>query len=279
MTPERQRMKRVLLTGAAGGVAQRLRPLLRRRYPELVLSDLAPPPERAAGESFRAADLADLAAVERAVEGCEGIVHLGGFSVEGPWETILRANIVGTYNLFEAARRRGVKRVVFASSNHAHGFYPRTETIGVEAVPLPDSRYGVSKVFGEAVGALYAYKHGLGVLSIRIGNVAERPADARRLAIWISPADLMALVAIGLEAPGLVYRVVWGMSDNKRAWWRDPGARALGYAPGDRSEDHVAAAMAAQALLPPDPIGDHFHGGPFCSQEFDGDLERLREAR
>jgi uronate dehydrogenase len=272
-------MNRVLLTGAGGGVARLLRPRLRARYKDVVLSDLAPPPDLAPGETFRAADLADLAATENAVAGCDGIVHLGGFSVEGPWETILRANIVGTYNLFEAARRRGAKRVVFASSNHAHGFYPRAETIGVEAVPRPDSRYGVSKVFGEAVGALYAFKHGLGVLNIRIGNVAERPADRRRLAIWISPDDLMALVAIGLERPGLVSETVYGMSDNARAWWRDPGARALGYAPKDRSADHEAAAMAAQALLPADPVGDFFHGGPFCSQEFDGDIARLREGR
>ena len=119
---------------------------------------------------------ADSAQVEKAVAGVDGIVHLGGFSVEGPWETILNANIVGCYNLFEAARRKGVKRVVFASSNHAVGFYPRQRKIGVDAPVRPDSRYGVSKAFGEALGALYAYKHGLRVTCLRIGNVGDAPA-------------------------------------------------------------------------------------------------------
>ena len=183
-----------------------LRPLLRKVYPDLVLSDLRQPDGLDADEPFRAADLDQSAQVEAAVDGMEGILHLGGFSVEGPWDTILQANIVGCYNLFEAARKKGVKRVVFASSNHAMGFYPRHSHIGVAAIPRPDSRYGVSKVFGEAVGALYADKHGLGVLSIRIGNVGEKPIDKRRLAIWLHPEDLVQLMRIGLEHPDLALR-------------------------------------------------------------------------
>ena len=91
------------------------------------------------------ADLADLAQVENAVAGVDGIVHLGGVSVEHPWDVVLSANIVGCYNLFEAARRQKVKRIVFASSNHAVGFYPRKRKIGVDEPLRPDSRYGVSK--------------------------------------------------------------------------------------------------------------------------------------
>jgi uronate dehydrogenase len=144
-------------------------------------------------------------------------------------------------------------------------------------MPLPDTRYGVSKVFGEAVGALYAMKHGLGVLSIRIGNVADQPIDERRLAIWLKPEDLVSLIRIGLERPGLVYEVVYGMSDNARAWWDDERARELGYQPGGKAEDFAAAALAAQAELPADEVGDFFQGGTFCSQEFDGDFARLRQ--
>ena len=129
-----------------------------------------------------------MAEVERAVAGVDGIVHLGGFSVEGPWDTILQANIVGCYNLFEAARRHGVERVVFASSNHVVGFYPRQRRIGVDDAVRPDSRYGVSKAFGEALAALYAYKHGLRVTCIRIGNFGDAPVDQRRLSIWIAAA-------------------------------------------------------------------------------------------
>ena len=143
-------MKRVLLTGAAGDVGGRLRRLLKPVYAELRLSDLKPPADLAADEPFLPADLARLEQVEGILEGVEGIVHLGGFSREASWETILQANIIGCYNLFEAARRRGVARVVFASSNHAVGFYPRHAPIGVDVTVRPDSRYGVSKAFGEA---------------------------------------------------------------------------------------------------------------------------------
>src|SRR5688572_17146938 len=167
-------MRKILMTGASGGIGTRLRTLLKPIYPDLVLSDLKAPEDLRADERFIAADLSNFGEVEAALAGVDGIVHLGGYSVEGPWETILQSNIIGTYNLFEAARRQGVKRVIFASSNHAVGFYPRHQKIGVDVVPLPDTRYGVSKLFGEGVGSLYAYKHGIGVLSIRIGNFGDR---------------------------------------------------------------------------------------------------------
>ena len=174
-------MQTVLMTGAAGGIGTRMRTLLKGVYPHLRLSDLKTPSGLAADEEFVAADLADLAAVEKVVAGVDGIVHLGGHSVEGPWETILSANIVGCYHLFEAARCAHVKRIVFASSNHAVGFYPRTRRIKIDDHVRPDSRYGVSKAFGEALGALYAFKHGLRVTCIRIGNFGDEPVDRRRL--------------------------------------------------------------------------------------------------
>ena len=256
---------------AAGGVGARLRPMLRRRYPSLVLSDLAPPDNLQPGQTFIPTDLADPAAVARAVAGIDGVVHLGGHVVEGPWETILSANIVGCYNLFEQARLAGVRRIVFASSNHVMGFHPRSSTVGVDDRVLPDSRYGVSKAFGEALGAMYAHKHGIGVTCIRIGNVDDLPVDARRLAIWIRPDDLFQLVQIGLEREGLVYEILYGMSDNARAWWGNARAHELGYAPEGRSEDHLAGAMQAQARILPNPIADAYQGGAFCSAEFSAD--------
>ena len=108
-------MQKVLVTGAAGGIGTRLRKLLKGVYTDIRWSDLAPPADLAPDETFVTADLAVLGEVERFMDGMQGIVHLGGFSVEGPWETILNANIIGCYNLFEAARRRGVERIVFAS--------------------------------------------------------------------------------------------------------------------------------------------------------------------
>ncbi|HEX6002082.1 MAG TPA: NAD(P)-dependent oxidoreductase [Hyphomicrobiaceae bacterium] len=269
-------MKRVVLTGAAGGVGSRLRKLLPPVYPDLILSDVVAPPDLAPQERFVAADLAQLDQVEAALDGVEGVIHLGGFSVEGPWETILQANIIGCYNLFEAARRKGVKRVVFASSNHAVGFYPRDRRIGTDAPVRPDSRYGVSKAFGEALGALYADKHGLRVLCLRIGHVLDAPVDKRRLAIWLSPDDLVQLIRIGLEHPDLRYEIFYGASLNERAWWDNSVAYAYGYRPTGRAEDHAAAALAADASRPADPVGDFFQGGPFCSDEFDGRTDDIR---
>ncbi|MCW5770861.1 MAG: NAD(P)-dependent oxidoreductase [Rhodospirillaceae bacterium] len=259
------------MTGAAGLVGSYLRKELRGVYPELRLSDIVEVRDLAAGESFVRAELGDMAAVEAACEGIDGIIHLGGVPVEKPWEMIHAANISGCYNLFEAARRKKVKRVIFASSNHAVGFYRRNRRIGTEAKVRPDSRYGVSKAFGEALGALYADKFGLRVMAIRIGNMTETPADLRRLSIWVSPRDLAQLVRIGLEHPDLQYEVVYGVSDNARGWWDNEAAFRLGYRPQDRSEDHAAAALAAEAKLPPDPLGDLFEGGTFCSDEFDGE--------
>jgi uronate dehydrogenase len=267
-------MQTVLITGAAGGVGSRLRRLLKGVYPRIRLSDIRTPKDLAPGEEFVAADLSDMVAVEKIVEGAQGIVHLGGFSVEGPWETILNANIVGCYNLFEAARRKKVERVVFASSNHAVGFYPRQRRIGVGEPVRPDSRYGVSKAFGEAVGALYAFKHGVRVTCIRIGNVDDLPVDRRRLSIWLKPEDLVQLIRIGLEHPELRHEIFYGVSDNDCGFWDNSAAFRYGYRPEGRSEDHRDAALAAQTKLPPDPVGDWYEGGPFCSNEFDNGIKR-----
>ena len=268
-------MKTVLITGAAGDVGTRLRKLLMGIYPSIRSSDIRVPNDLGADEFFTAADLADYAQVEKIVAGVDGIVHLGGYSIEGPWQTILDANIIGCRNLFEAAYRANVKRVVFASSNHAIGFYPRSRRIGVDVTVRPDSRYGVSKAFGEALGALYADKHGLRVTCLRIGNVADKPADERRLSIWLKPEDLVQLVRIGLEHPDIHFEIFYGASNNERAWWDNHRAYDLGYRPTGRAEDFREHAFAEQAKLKPDPVGDFYQGGAFCGMEFDGDKSRV----
>ncbi len=264
-------MQNVLVTGAAGGIGSRLRKLLKGVYPHIRWTDIQTPADLAPDEEFMAADLADMAQVEKIVAGIDGIVHLGGYSIEGPWETIHKSNVVGCYNLFEAAYRANVKRVVFASSNHAVGFYPRDKTIGVNVTVRPDSRYGVSKAFGEALAALYADKHGLRVTCIRIGNFGDVPLDQRRLSIWLKPEDLVQLIRIGLEHRDIHFEIFYGASDNEAAWWDNSNARRFGYKPQGKAEDFRAQAMAAQAKLPPDPVGERFQGGPFCSDEYDAE--------
>lgn len=268
---------KVLLTGASGGVGTRLREMLPQHYPDLRLSDLTAPKDLRADEEFVAADLSDMAQVEQAVDGIDGIIHLGAYSIEGPWETILSANIAGTYNIFEAARRQGVKRVVFASSNHVVGFYPRGQRIGTDVTALPDTRYGVSKACGEALGALYAYKYGLRVLCLRIGNFGDVPLDVRRLSIWLKPEDLIQLIQIGLEHPDLRHEIFYGASANSRGWWDNSAAYKYGYKPSGDSETMLQQALDGQAKLAPDPVGDFFQGGPFCSQEFSADFDVLRK--
>ena len=156
--------------------------------------------------------------------------------------------------------------MVFASSNHAVGFYPRQRRIGIEAPVRPDSRYGVSKAFGEALGALYAYKHGLRVTCLRIGNVTDAPADERRLSIWLKPEDLVQLIRIGLEHPAIRHEIFFGASDNARGWWDNAAAFRYGYRPSGHAEDHRAEALAAQASLAADPVGDWYQGGPYLQR-------------
>jgi uronate dehydrogenase len=272
-------MRNILVTGAAGQVGSRLRKLLRGAYPRIRWSDVRKPADLALDEEFVVADLSDTAQVETIVAGIDGIVHLGGCSIEGDWPTILNANIIGCYNLFEAAYRAGVKRVVFASSNHAVGFYPRAQKIGVDVTLRPDSRYGVSKAFGEATGALYADKYGLKVTCIRIGNFGEKPLDHRRLSIFLTPGDLVQLCRIGLEHPAIHFEILYGASDNERSWWDNHRAYDLGYRPTGKAEDFREHAFAEQAKLKPDPVGDFYQGGSFCGMEFAGDMSRIIEKK
>jgi uronate dehydrogenase len=267
-------MKKILITGAAGDVGSHLRRELAGRY-ALRLSDIRPIADLAPGEEFFRGDCASPRDMLRATRGVEAIVHLGGFSVEGPWEVILRANIVGAYQVFEAARRNGVRRMVFATSNHAVGFYDRDETIDHRVYPRPDSRYGVSKVFGEALGSLYADKYGMEVVCIRIGNVNPRPMDKRRLSIWLSPRDLAQLVSIAIDRPGIRFEIVYGVSANRRSWYDNANAERLGYRPEDDSEGWAEEVLKNEKPGA-DPRAEKFQGGTFVLAEDGGDPTRAK---
>jgi uronate dehydrogenase len=270
-------MKRILITGAAGDVGGHLRRELAGRY-ALRLSDIRPVKNLVAGEEFIRGDCASLKDMLRAAKGVAAVVHLGGFSVEGPWEVILRANIVGAYNVFEAARRNGVRRIVFATSNHAVGFYRRDETIDHRVYPKPDSRYGVSKAFGEALGSLYADKYAMEVVCIRIGNLAPQPVDKRRLSIWISPRDLAQLVGIAIDRPDIHFEIVYGVSGNERSWYDNSNAERLGYRPQDDSEPW-AEEIVRKEKPGADPRTERFQGGTFVTAEHGGDPTRAPKGK
>ena len=256
-------MRTLLITGAAGDVGTHLRRELAGKY-RIRASDLRPM-TKVAQESCARADISKMADALRITKGVDAVVHLGGYSVEGPWEGILSANIVGCYNVFEAARRNGVKRILFPTSNHATGFYRRDQTIDHRVYPRPDSRYGVSKVFGEALGSLYADKYGMEVFCMRLGNVNLAPIDKRRLSIWISPRDLAQLVTIGIEHPQIRFEIVYGVSGNARSWYDNSNAVRLGYRPQDDAEAYAAQILARET--PGDPVAEQYQGGAFVVAE------------
>ncbi|ADG10269.1 NAD(P)-dependent oxidoreductase [Caulobacter segnis] len=266
---------RVLLLGAAGGIGSAIREGLAGRYTLMRLADIAPLSAPGQGEETVRVDLLDLDGLAAAMAGIDCVVHMAGVPVEpetNAWEQVLPANIVGVHNLFEAARLAGIKRVLFASSHHAAGFHRRETPTAETLVPRPDSYYGVSKVFGEAMGRMYADKFGLQVLSLRIGAYRERPSDPRQLAVWISPRDMVELVRCGVEAPDFGYATVYGVSANTRTFWDNSAVAFLGYQPRDNAEAWAAEIMAG----PPEaPAAAPFQGGGYCAKGFVGDLGRV----
>ena len=256
--------KRVLVTGAEGTIGTVLRRLLAERY---VLHALT---RSRVDFPSHVADIADLAAIQPAFQGIDAVVHLAASpAVTTPWGDVLHDNLIGTYNVYEAARRAGVALVVFASSNHAIGMY---EVEGAPAIyeldddrvydhtveVRPDSLYGVSKVFGEALGRYYVDQHGLRVICLRIGSVRadDDPTAVSRLeaapwkqltpeqgrkrqrAVWLSHHDCARLVACALDADRVRWALVYGISANPRRFWDlDHARRVLGYEPQDRAPE------------------------------------------
>ncbi|SEG74605.1 NAD-dependent epimerase/dehydratase family protein [Bosea lathyri] len=263
-------LRNLLITGGAGNIGRKLRRELGARFARIRILDAVAPAELAANEEAVLADIGDIAAVERAMEGMDGVIHMAGVVREAPFEDILQTNVIGTWNVYEAARRQGVRRVVFGSSNHAVGFYPRTQRIDETVLPRPDGRYGLSKCWGEAVGALYADKYGIRSMHVRIGNAADIPGNARTLKIWVSGRDLAQLCLIGLEHPDIHNTIVYGVSDNAGGWYDNAVAHGLGYRPQDHAEDYTEEAMAGEAQLTHEPPALYFQGGGFCSIEYAG---------
>lgn len=258
--------KPVLLTGASGALGRMLTHSLSALGWRLVLTDIVPFPDTVpAGAIFSQADLNDGVAILRLAEGCGAIVHLGGVSVERSFEDVLGPNIRGLYHIYEAARREAA-RVIFASSNHAIGFHERTESLGADTPLLPDGFYGLSKAYGELMGRLYWFKHGVESVSVRIGSAFPEPVNARMLATWLSYPDLSRLIQRCVLTPTVGCCVVWGASANGRmTWWRDDARATLGWSPSD-SADPFAGQLAGR--VSGDPIEERYMGGAFCSMGY-----------
>jgi uronate dehydrogenase len=260
------RFRRLLLTGAAGGLGRVLRPRLKACCDTLRLSDIAELGAAAAGEEVRPARLEDKAAMRALLEGVDAVVHLGGISTEQPFEAILEANFRGTYNLYEAARVHGVARIVFASSNHVTGFYKQSQTIDCTMPMRPDGYYGLSKAFGENLAQFYFDRYGIETVSLRIGSSFAEPADRRMLASFLSFDDLERLVMASLTAPVVGHSIVYGMSDNAVTWWDNTPARHVGYRPKDSSEPFRAAVEARQPSIDITQPAAQYQGGGFVTK-------------
>ena len=266
-----RRIDRLLITGAAGRIGRSLRQRLAGDFSLIRLTDILPMEPAGAGEEVAVSDLADGPAMARLCEGIDAIIHLGGNPREVPWEETVPPNILGVINLWEGARKAGVDRVLYASSNHATGFYRRDDRLDHNSPSRPDGRYGLTKAFGEDLAQLYAYKYGVRGLMIRIGSFQPEPLDERMLATWLSHDDCERLIRNGLEAD-YTYEIVYGISRNTRAWWDNANAYRLGYDPRDDSERFAAAVVGKTTA---DPIAETFQGSVFASVEFSGPPTRV----
>jgi uronate dehydrogenase len=254
---------RLLLTGAAGALGRMLRPRLKAHCQTLRVSDISELEAAKTGEELMSVALQDAPAVDKLLEGVDGVVHLGGVSIERPFDEILPANIVGMYNLYEAARKNGTRRIVFASSNHVTGFYKQSETVSPTMPVRPDGYYGLSKAFGENIARFYFDRYGIETVCLRIGSSYPEPKDRRMLATWLSYDDLERLVVASLSSPVVGFSVIYGMSDNPLVWWDNATAKHIGFNPKDTSAVFKNTIESRQLALDLNDPAVIYQGGGF----------------
>ena len=258
-------MKKLVLTGAAGRLGSYLREPLSKLADEFVSTDIA----ESVGtlynnETYIKADLADAAAIHALLEGADMVVHFGAMGDEAPFEQILGPNIVGAYNIWEAAHQQGLKRVVYASSIHAVGMHAKQDFIGIDAPHRPDTFYGLAKCFAEDLGRMYWDKRGLECVCLRILSCAQ-VTSPRALGTWLSYDDMIQLTLRAIDTPTTGFSVIYGVSDNDRTPVDNSKAHHLGYRPKDNAEQFAAEILAqADSSDPTDPAQMH-HGGPFAA--------------
>jgi uronate dehydrogenase len=258
-------MKKLVLTGAAGRLGSYLREPLSAMCDQLVSTDLADDIGTLyPGEAYVKADLEDKAAIQSLAEDADMIVHFGAISDEAPFEDILGPNIIGAYNVWEAAHVNGVRRVVYASSIHAVGMYPKTEFIGTDAPHRPDTFYGLAKCFTEDLARMYWEKRGIEAVCLRILSCAN-VTNPRAVGSWLSYGDLIRLVQRAIDTPVTGFSIIYGVSDNDRAPVDNAKASFLGYRPKDNAEQFAEQMFDEAGALDPQDAGHMCHGGPFAS--------------
>jgi len=261
-------MTKVALSGASGNMGRILRVELQKRGVDLRSAGgrnpLTPLHD---GEDVMHGDLRDPIVVDRLLRGVDVLIHLAGTSVERPLPEIIENNLVGLYQIYEGARRNKVRRIVFASSNHAFGMYSVKDKLALDAAFRPDGFYGLSKVWGEAMARMYWDKHGIEGISVRIGTAMGKPPENfRQLSTWFGTDDLLDLMMRCIEARDVGYIAVWGVSNNTRAYWTPTSCEALGYYPRQNAEDFAPEILKEKNPL--DPIAQQYQGGGFVTIDF-----------
>ncbi|MFA9216427.1 MAG: NAD-dependent epimerase/dehydratase family protein [Sphingomonadaceae bacterium] len=263
MTTTTKPFKRLLLTGAAGGLGKILRERIKPWADVVRLSDIGDLGEACDGEEIMQCDLADKAAVLALLDGVDAVLHFGGISTENTFENIMAANIQGTYNLYEAAHKHGVKRVIFASSNHTIGFYKTTDYIDADSPMRPDSLYGVSKCFGESLSRYYYDCTGIETVCVRIGSSFPEPVNPRMMVTWFSYDDLVELLRCALFTPRVGHTIVFGVSANPASWWDNCKAAHLGFHAKDSSTQFAAKLPDSGTYPAADDVATIYQGGGF----------------
>ena len=258
-------VKKIVLTGAAGRLGSYLREPLTKLADQLVSTDINSAIGKLyPGETFVKANLEDLNAFEKMLEGAEMVVHFGAFVDEAPFDKLLGPNFIGAYNIWEAARRNNVRRVIYASSIHSVGMYPKNETISINAPHRPDTFYGLAKCFAEDLGRMYWEKCGVESVCLRILSCAQ-VTSTRALGSWLSYDDLIHLVTRAVDTPITEFSIIYGVSNNDRSPVDNSESKFLGYRPKDNAEKFATQLLAKSSGGDPTDIGETRHGGPFAS--------------
>ena len=260
-------MKKIVLTGAGGRLGSYLREPLSKLSQALVSTDIIDDIGTLyKGETYKKADLADKEAIEQITKGADMIVHFGAYVDEAPFEKLLGPNFIGAYNVWESARRNKVKRIIYASSIHAVGMYPKNQAICSDVPHRPDTFYGLAKCFAEDLGRMYWEKCGIEAVCLRILSCAQ-VTSTRSLGSWLSYADLIQLVTKSIDTPITGFTIVYGVSNNDRCPIDNSKANFLGFKPVDNAEIFARKIFANADTANPEDAGQYCHGGPFASTQ------------
>ena len=260
-------MKKLVLTGAAGRLGSYLREPLSKLADELVSTDIVDDLGTLyESERYVKANLESLEAITDVLRGADMVVHFGAIGDEAPFDKILGPNIIGAYNVWEAAHIHGVKRVVYASSIHAVGMYPKTEFIGTDVAHRPDTFYGLAKCFAEDLGRMYWEKRGVESIHLRILSCAK-VTNPRALGSWLSYDDLIQLVTRCIETPVVGFAIIYGVSNNDRTPVDNSKASFIGYRPKDNAEQFASDVFASASPMDQQNPNHMCHGGPFAGVE------------